>query len=113
VKKFACLLWVVTCGVLVGMIPWNLRPTDALKAVVLSPQDPAPPGGTAKEDTKTFVGQIAQWQGEYVLFDTRTRVAYKLDDQKKARPYDGQKVKVKGTLDGQNNTIRISSIELA
>jgi len=65
------------------------------------------------DDVKTFTGQIKQLEGKYVLEDSTNNTMYKLDDQDKAKSYDGQKVKVTGTLDANTNTIHISSIEAA
>jgi len=38
-------------------------------------------------------------------------LSYKLDDQERARSYEGRSVKVVGTLDKQTNTITIEKIE--
>ena len=38
-------------------------------------------------------------------------MTYHLDDQAKAKKYEGKKVRVTGTLDTQSNTIQISEIE--
>jgi hypothetical protein len=47
----------------------------------------------------------------YVLYNPASRKVYKLSDQELARDYPNQKVKVKGRLDKNTETIYVSSIE--
>lgn len=65
--------------------------------------------GQAQE--QTFEGKILKKQGQYV-FEDGTGKAYMLDNQEKAKEFEGKKVKVKGTLTVATNTIRVASIEL-
>ena len=37
-------------------------------------------------------------------------LVYRLDDQEQAKTYEGQKVKIDGTLDKQSNTIKMQSV---
>ena len=62
-------------------------------------------------DSQTFTGQIAKAGGKYVLKDTTTQSTYKLDDQDRAKQFEGKTVKVVGKLDSQSNMIRVSTIE--
>lgn len=48
---------------------------------------------------------------KYVLFNAADKSVYELDDQKKPENLAGEKVKVKGTLDGK--TIHVQSINKA
>jgi hypothetical protein len=61
-------------------------------------------------DSHTFAGKIAKSGGKLVLKDSVSKSTYALDDQDKAKQFEGQQVKVTGTLDGPTNTIRIASI---
>lgn len=61
-------------------------------------------------DPQTFSGKIAKAGGKYVLRDTADKGMYILDDQDKAKQFEGQEVKVSGTLDAQTKTIHVSSI---
>ena len=61
-------------------------------------------------DSQTFTGKIAKLGGKFVLKDSASKSTYALDDQDKAKQFEGQSVQVTGTLDAQSNTIRISSI---
>ncbi len=49
--------------------------------------------------------------GKYVLFNAADKSVYELDDQTKPENFAGEKVKVKGTLDGK--TIHVQSISKA
>lgn len=64
--------------------------------------------GGAKECTLKCV----DGGSKFVLADTAHNKVYELSDQSKPKEYAGQKVKVTGTLKG-NNTIEVASIEPA
>ena len=55
------------------------------------------------------VKMCAKGQSSYALYDGNN--VFKLSDQKTPAKFAAQKVKVTGTLDQKNNTIRVSSIE--
>ena len=61
-------------------------------------------------DQQTFSGKVAKADGKFVLKDTESKTTYVLDDQDKAKQFDGQEVKVSGSLDPQTKTIRVASI---
>jgi hypothetical protein len=63
----------------------------------------------------TFLGQIVKAKnGQYALLtDKQAGKGYYLDDQKKAQQFDGQNVKVVGTLDVASNTIHVTDIQPA
>jgi len=63
---------------------------------------------TAKTDA--FTGRIAQAEGKYVLVDEGQRATFQLDDQEKAKQFDGKTVKVTGSLDPATNTIHVAEI---
>jgi hypothetical protein len=48
-----------------------------------------------------------------VLKDASTNMTYQLDDQAKAKKYEGKDVKVNGSFDANSNTIHVDSIEAA
>jgi hypothetical protein len=62
-------------------------------------------------EVKTFTGKISKSGQKLVLEDAATNVSYQLDDQKKAKQYEGKSVRVTGTLDAQNNLIHVQAIE--
>ena len=60
--------------------------------------------------TEAFTGRIAQAEGKYVLVDDAQRATFQLDDQEKAKQFDGKNVKVTGSLDTATNTIHVAEI---
>jgi uncharacterized protein YdeI (BOF family) len=60
---------------------------------------------------QTFTGMITKAGDQFVFSDEATNSSYQLDDQKTTSRFAGKKVKVTGTLDASNNTIRVQSIE--
>jgi hypothetical protein len=67
--------------------------------------------GENQRQTVMLTGEIQQQNGEYVLSDSG--VNYRLDQQGKAKRFEGQKVKVTGTLDMATNVVHVSQIEPA
>jgi hypothetical protein len=73
---------------------------------------PNPPTAMPQaSDTQTFTGKIAKAGGKYVLKDMTNKMTYRLDDQEKAKEFEGKNVKVSGMLDPATNTIRVAAIE--
>jgi hypothetical protein len=68
---------------------------------------PAQPSPAAQ----TFTGTIVKDGGKYILKTSGTNV-YELDDQERAKQYDGKQVKIAGTLDATGNSLHVTSIEL-
>jgi lipopolysaccharide export system protein LptA len=64
------------------------------------------------QDAKPINGTIVKEKGQLVLKDTAANVSYQLDDQKKAKQFEGKQVKVTGKLDMNSNTIHVENIEL-
>jgi hypothetical protein len=77
-----------------------------LVAAVQSQSDPQP-------KTQTFMGTILKSGDQFLFNDDISKKSYQLDDQKTASRFDGQKVKVTGTLDSASNLIRVQSIQPA
>ena len=71
----------------------------------------APPQAHPQPTGQAFTGTVVKDGTRYVLKGT-DNVNYQLDDQEKARNYEGKHVKIAGTLDDSTNTLHISSIEL-
>lgn len=71
------------------------------------PQDSQPQQPTAQ----AFTGTIARNSGKYVL-KVSEGTAYQIDDQEKARQYEGKQVKIAGSLDAKSNVLHMTSIEL-
>ena len=67
--------------------------------------------GQMQQATKVFTGKISKDGDRLVLKDSATNMTYQLDDQTKAKKYEGKDVKVNGSLDANSNTIHVDSIE--
>ena len=65
------------------------------------------------KDVQTFFGRITQKEGKFVLVDTNNNATFQLDDQEKAKPFDGKVVKVTGKLDPDNSIIHVLDIQEA
>jgi len=80
------------------------------------PQEQTQPGQQNRDmqaDLRTFAGKISKTGGKYVLEDPSTNTSFSLDDQKKAKKYEGKSVVITGRLDTSSNTIRVQKIESA
>jgi len=85
----------------------NPNPLPANPATLYTPNNvqQQPP------EVKTFVGKISKSGQKLILEDSAMNTSYQLDDQKKAKQYEGKSVRVIGTLDAQNNLIHVQRIE--
>ena len=84
-------------------------PSPDSKAEPKGQQQPEP---EAQQSTAQSVnGTIIKVGGKYVL-QTPDNLAYQLDDQEKARQYEGKHVKVTGSLDRATGILHVKSVEL-
>lgn len=74
-----------------------------------TPQRPEPE--TQQSTAQSVTGSVVKVAGKYML-ETDDNIAYQLDDQDKARQYEGKRVKVTGSLDRSTGILHVSSIEL-
>ena len=85
-----------------------------------SPNDPnTPPATGANPDAAqsspsatTFTGIISKSKDQFLLKELSTGKKYQLDDQAKAKPFEGKKVTISGVLNA-SNVIQIETIDLA
>ena len=82
-------------------------------------ETPTSPAGSAQssQDTQkqpaaaqSFTGTIVKSGDTYVL-KTSDNMTYQLDDQSRAKDYEGKQVQVTGSLDSSNNTIKVQDIK--
>ena len=66
----------------------------------------------AESSGQTFSGIIVRTGTEYVL-KTMDNVTYQLDDQDRAKRFEGKQVKVTGTVNANTKVIRVQNIEEA
>ena len=62
-------------------------------------------------DVATFGGRIITSGDKLVLQDGIGESTYELDDQTTVKAFEGKNVKVTGTVDGVNTTIRVAEIK--
>jgi hypothetical protein len=62
--------------------------------------------------SQTFAGTIMKSGNQYVL-RTADNVRYQLDDQARAKKYEGKQVQVTGSLDETSGTIRVEEMKAA
>src|SRR5207253_4613130 len=65
----------------------------------------------ASQDGESFTGTVVKSGDKYVLkTDTGT---YQIDDQDKAKQFEGKQVKVSGNLDKATSTLHVTDIQAA
>jgi hypothetical protein len=62
------------------------------------------------QSARSFEGRIAKSGHQFVLLDRAAQTMYKLDDQEKARKYEGKNVKVMAIMDNNTNVLRVIDI---
>lgn len=78
-----------------------------------TPGQPAPATSSQAQGqpaAQSFTGTIVKDSGKYIL-KASDGTAYQVEDQDKAKAYDGKQVKVSGSLD-KSNVLHIAGIEL-
>ena len=109
-KKANLLVVLVALGVIAWAVPVAKVHAVSQGAVLTAQQDePAEPAAQEAE-AQTFTGQIMNHDGKYTLHGEDDET-YQLDDQEKAKGFDGKNVKVTGTLDEESMTIHVKGIE--
>ena len=92
-------------------VPQPLPPPDGH----VQQPDQQPATSSAQEDLRpvpsTFQGTIVKKGASYVLRATSNET-YQLDDQDRARQYEGKQIKIVGTLDVNGRSLHVTSIEL-
>jgi hypothetical protein len=76
-----------------------------------STSDPASSASSSSDAQRSFVGSITKTGGKFMLHTSG--LDYQLDDQTRAKKFEGKDVKVTGQLDQSSNTITVQSIEPA
>jgi hypothetical protein len=109
-KKVILILALAALGVVVWAIPaTSVRASSSSSVLTAQEDEPAEPA-VQETESKEFTGKIANHEGKYTLQGEDGKT-YQLDDQDKAKEFDGKNVKVTGTLDEESMTIQISEIE--
>ncbi len=79
-------------------------------------QEPAQPNQTQQQQSKTYTGKVQKLpSGQYALVTGQSAdgklSGHFLDDQEKAKQYEGKQVKVTGSFDTSSNTIHVTDIQ--
>jgi hypothetical protein len=65
------------------------------------------------QSARAFEGKIQKSGDEFVLQENVTQSSYKLDDQDKAKKYEGKDVRIMATMDPTTNTLHVVDITRA
>ena len=74
-------------------------------------QNTPAPDTSADTQTQRFSGTIVKTKNHYVL--KTDRMTYQLDDETKAKQFEGKQVNVSGTVDKSTSVIRVTDIQPA
>ena len=75
------------------------------------PESASPSAQPQQPTVQRFTGTIVKTDGVYVLKVSSTN-EYQLDDQEKAKQYEGKQVTVRSTLDAKGSSLHVINIEL-
>ena len=90
--------------------PTQQDPSNPSSSTQSSPQSSSS-STSGTMDSQTFTGKVTKSGSKYLLKDEATRTSYTLDDQDRAKQFEGKSVKVTGKLDATSNTIVVATIE--
>ena len=100
-----------TAPLAIGLLAASLQLTPTLRA-----QSQSEPNAQQEEQQqKTIVGKVIKAKnGQYALLtDEQNGKGVYLDDQEKAKPFEGKTVKVTGTLEIAKNLLHVTDIQPA
>jgi len=93
-------------------VPQPLPPPDRPTSQAAQQTQPTnPPAQEQQPVAQTFKGTIVKDRSRYVL-KVSSNSAYQLDDQEKAKQYEGRLVKIGGALDANGSSLHVISVEL-
>ena len=78
-----------------------------------TPQQQQTDATSPQQSARSFEGKIAKSGDQLVLQDSASQTSYKLDDQDKAKQFEGKNVKVMATMDAASNTLHVVDITAA
>lgn len=74
-----------------------------------TPQQPSD-ATNAQQSARSFEGKITKSGDNLVLRDTTSGTSYRLDDQDKAKQFEGKNVKVMATMDPATNMLHVIDV---
>lgn len=75
-----------------------------------TPQQQQTDANNPQQSARSFEGKIAKSGDQLVLQESSTQTAYKIDDQEKAKQFEGKNVKVMATVDASTKTLHVVDI---
>lgn len=109
-KKANLLVVLVAFGVIAWAVPAMNVQAVGHNSVLTAQQDEPEEPATQETEAQKYVGQIVNHDGKYALHSEDGKT-YQLDNQDKAKDFDGKKVTITGSLDEENMIIHVSEIE--
>jgi len=88
----------------------NLFAQQTPSSPAASGQTQTQPTDTGNQSARSFEGKISKSGDKLVLQESSTQTSYQLDDQDKAKQFQGKNVKVMATLDPNTNTLHVVDI---
>jgi uncharacterized protein DUF5818 len=93
-------------------VPQPLPPPDRPTSQAAEQTQPTnPPAREQEPVAQTFKGTIVKDGSRYVLKGS-SNSAYQLDDEEKAKQYEGRQVRIGGALDANGSSLHVISVEL-
>ena len=116
-KSLRVLVCLMTFGLIASFAQATLMPAHTRTATTVSASTATQPA-SAKEEAKTFMGKIVQARTQdgtnvFALQESSSQDLFLLDDQEKAKQFQGKDVKVTGTIDTASKTIHVVDIQAA
>lgn len=111
-KKANLLVILVALGVIAWAVPAvSVRATTHNAVLTVQQDEPSEPAAQETE-SQTLMGQIANQDGTYTL-KAKDGKTCQLDDQDGPKNFDGEEVKVTGSLNEEGMTIYVNEIKEA
>ncbi len=107
IGRFLPALTLLLCLFGLGQVTIAQQPADPDPGAVTQ-QQPAPQQD--QQNAQIFTGKIVKSGSKFMLRDSSNKT-YQLDNQEKAKQFQGKSVKVTGTLDESTETIQVTAIE--
>lgn len=116
-SSFIFAVWglVVTLAMILSNISLAAQKAQTFEGEIMDQQCALLGGHSAMmnqgESAKDCANRCVKIGGKYVLYDAGSKTIYQLDDQKKAEPFAGTKVKITGSYDSSSKTIHVSNVK--
>lgn len=107
IRESAFVLASIVVGVAFGYAQQPQPSPDTPQATQSNQSQPS----SQAQNVQQFTGMIVKQGKSFMLKDNYGALAYKLDDQSRAKDYVGKRVKINGILDSATRVLHVQSIE--